>query len=145
MLDRGHSRTIQVVALTALFFAEGCATHLQSPPVVTPTPPVTAPPEAAPQAERPSRTFVATAYCLGTVTAAGTRVSEGTVAADPAVLPLGTVIRVVGLGYPFGDTFRVLDTGPKVLGRHIDVYVPDCDRARVFGRRAVAVSIVGRN
>src|SRR5580698_6239422 len=34
--------------------------------------------------------FLATAYCRGTTTAVGTTVVEGIVAADPALLPIGT-------------------------------------------------------
>jgi len=86
-------------------------------------------------------TFIATAYCRGTTTAAGTPASEGIVAADPAILPLGTGIRVDGIGR-YDGRYRVMDTGAKIQGRHIDLYIADCTEARRFGRRSVHVSII---
>jgi rare lipoprotein A len=87
--------------------------------------------------------FTATAYCTGRVTASGATVSTGVVAADPAVLPIGTVIRISGAeGYD--GSYRVLDTGPRVRNRHVDLYVPDCSAARRFGRRSVQVTVVDK-
>ena len=108
--------------------ASACAKRVQPP---TPNPP------AAPVR------FTATAYCTGRVTAAGTSVSEGIVAADPAILPIGTIIRITGAA-PYDGSYRVLDTGPRVRNRHIDVYIHDCAAARRFGRRPVDVTIVRR-
>jgi 3D (Asp-Asp-Asp) domain-containing protein len=85
---------------------------------------------------------VATAYCTGTITASGRRVGAGVVAADLALLPIGTVIRISGAP-PYDREYHVLDTGPKVRGRHIDIYMADCSEARRFGRRSVHVAIVG--
>ena len=87
-------------------------------------------------------TFTATAYCTGTVTAAGTRVSRGIVAADPAVLPIGTVIRVERLGDAYDGTYTVMDTGPNVRGHRIDLYIPTCAEAITFGRRSARVAVV---
>jgi 3D (Asp-Asp-Asp) domain-containing protein len=85
--------------------------------------------------------FIATAYCKGSITAAGTAPYRGVVAADPDVLPLGATIEVQGLSG--GDyTFTVMDTGRKVQGRHIDVYHPNCHVAKEFGRRLVGVRIL---
>jgi 3D (Asp-Asp-Asp) domain-containing protein len=86
--------------------------------------------------------FVATAYCHGTITAAGTRVRDGIVAADPAVLPLGTVIRVGGLGQRYNRVYHVMDTGRAVRGRRIDVYVSNCAEAIEFGRRSAVVTVI---
>ena len=88
-------------------------------------------------------TFIATAYCHGTTTAAGVGVHEGVVAADPAVLPLGTVIHIEHTGRRDG-VYTVLDTGPKIQGHRLDVFIRDCAEARRFGRRAVRVSIAER-
>ena len=85
--------------------------------------------------------FVATAYCHGTTTAAGVRVRRGFVAADPTVLPIGSVIRVQQSGQ-YDGVYSVMDTGPKVLGRHVDLFIESCEAAKRFGRRAVRVSIV---
>ena len=94
-------------------------------------------------AARPG-TFVATAYCQGTITASGARVRVGFVAADPAVLPLGTVIRVSGLERRYNRTYRVMDTGGAIQGRRIDLYMRSCDEAIRFGRRPAVVSVVSR-
>ena len=88
-------------------------------------------------------TFVATAYCHGSTTASGDRVREGIVAADPAVLPLGTVIRVEGAGRRDGP-YTVLDTGPKVQGRRIDLFMRNCQEAVKFGRRRVRIEVIRR-
>ena len=85
--------------------------------------------------------FVATAYCHGTITAAGVSVRRGFVAADPAVLPLGSVIRVQQSG-SYDGVYTVMDTGAKVKGRHVDLFIESCAAAKRFGRRAVRVSIV---
>ncbi len=97
-------------------------------------------PPAAPA--RRDLVFTATAYCQRGLTAAGTKVRAGVVAADPDVLPIGSVIRVVGLKDGRDGVYTVMDTGTKVHGRHIDVYVGDCRQAVRFGRQSVRV-IVG--
>jgi 3D (Asp-Asp-Asp) domain-containing protein len=115
---------------------EACAAH--RPPTTGPQAPP-APNAVAPHAV----TFVATAYCHGTTTAAGVDVHEGVVAADPAVLPLGTVIHIEHTGRRDG-VYTVLDTGPKIQGHRLDVFIRDCAEARRFGRRAVRVWIAER-
>jgi 3D (Asp-Asp-Asp) domain-containing protein len=116
----------QSVALTAALLAvDGCAAR--RPPVAAPRPP------AIP--------FVATAYCRGTITATGVSVRRGFVAADPAVLPLGSVIRVQQSGR-YDGVYTVMDTGSKVRGHHVDLFMESCAAARQFGRRTVRVSIV---
>ena len=69
------------------------------------------------------------------------RVSRGVAAADPAVLPFGSVIRVTGAA-SYDGTYRVLDTGALVRRRHVDLYIPDCPAARRFGRRSVQVEVI---
>jgi 3D (Asp-Asp-Asp) domain-containing protein len=66
------------------------------------------------------------------------------VAADPRVLPFGTVIRVQQSG-GYDGTYTVLDTGSKVEGRRLDLFVRDCHAAERFGRRTVRVSLVTRS
>ena len=87
-------------------------------------------------------TFQATAYCHGVLTAAGTRVRAGVVAADPSMLPLGTRIRLTRSG-GYDGTYTVLDTGSQVRGRRLDLFIPNCNDARAFGRRTVVVSVIG--
>ena len=104
-----------------------------------------APPVAAastvPSSSPPPLVFTATAYCTGRVTASGSAVSAGVVAADPAVLPIGTEIRISGAA-GYDGSYRVLDTGPRVRNRHVDLYMSDCAAARRFGRRSVQVTVV---
>ena len=109
----------------------GCAAHRTQPA----PPPQVAPPAASQSA------FVATAYCTKGITASGVPVSRGIAAADPALLPLGTVIRVSGAA-AYDGTYRVLDTGGLIRRRRIDLYIPDCAAAREFGRRSVKVVVV---
>ena len=86
--------------------------------------------------------FVATAYCKGHTTASGVAVRTGVVAADPRMLPQGSVVELDGLPAPHGGIYTVLDTGPKVQGRHVDVYMWSCHEALRFGRRPVKVTVL---
>jgi len=124
--ERASRQLAAAVALTALLASGACAGRLPSPAMTS----------------QPAGSFVATAYCRGTITAAGTRVREGVVAADPAVLPLGTVIRVGGLGQRYNRVYHVMDTGRSVRGHRIDVYVNNCAEAIEFGRRPAVVSVI---
>ena len=87
--------------------------------------------------------FIATAYCTSGITASGVPVSRGIAAADPAVLPLGTVIRITGAA-SYDGTYRILDTGALVRKRRVDLYIPDCAAARQFGRQSVRVAVIRR-
>ena len=82
--------------------------------------------------------MTATAYCDKGQTDGGIRAQRGIVAADPRVLPIGSTVRVSGLG-PQAQTFTVADTGSAVKGRHIDIFMPSCRAARRFGRKPVIV------
>ena len=111
--------------------AAGCAGHGRP-----------AQPPSRPPVLRGEQAFTATAYCQGTKTADGTKVRQGIVAADPAVLPLGSVIRVRGLPDGFDGVYTVRDTGSKVRGRQIDLYMNNCREAVSFGRRRARVTLV---
>jgi len=65
----------------------------------------------------------------------------GTVAADRTVLPLNSRIRIYGAGRYSGD-YTVEDTGGKVDGHHIDVYMPSQTEAKKFGRQRVKVVVL---
>jgi 3D (Asp-Asp-Asp) domain-containing protein len=86
--------------------------------------------------------FVATAYCKGETTAAGVAVRSGMAASDPKVLPLGSVVQIEGLPDQHKGIYTVLDTGPKVKGRHLDLYMWSCYEALDFGRRRVKVTVL---
>ena len=84
--------------------------------------------------------FVATAYSVRGTTASGVSVNTGIVAADPNVLPIGSVIEM-RLGSHSG-IYTVLDTGGFIKGNRIDIYLPDSERALEFGRRQVKIRVL---
>lgn len=86
--------------------------------------------------------FSATAYCKGLVTTAGVAVQSGIVAADPELLPVGSVIEVASLPQKYNGVYTVLDTGPSVQGRQIDVYMWNCNEALAFGRRPAHLNVL---
>ncbi|MCC7042889.1 MAG: 3D domain-containing protein [Acidobacteria bacterium] len=86
--------------------------------------------------------FTATAYCKGTITASGTAARAGVAAADPKVLPLGSIIRIEGAPERHNGIYTVLDTGPAVQGRQLDLYMWSCHEALAFGRRPVTVTVL---
>ncbi|CAN5223226.1 hypothetical protein BH20ACI2_BH20ACI2_22560 [soil metagenome] len=81
--------------------------------------------------------FSATAYCLRGKTAIGHGVRSGIIAADPRVLRLGSTVSVEGGGYT--GSYLVSDTGGKIKGKRIDIWMPSCSEARRFGRRNVQI------
>jgi 3D (Asp-Asp-Asp) domain-containing protein len=86
--------------------------------------------------------FTATAYCKGTTTASGVNVRTGIAAADPDLLPVGTVIQVDRLGDKYNGIYTVLDTGPKVHGRHVDIYMWSCHEALELGRKPIQITVL---
>lgn len=86
--------------------------------------------------------FSATAYCKGEVTAAGTPARSGIVAADPALLPVGSVVKVDDLGSRYNGIYTVMDTGPAVRGRELDLYIWSCQEALAFGRRPARLTVL---
>jgi 3D (Asp-Asp-Asp) domain-containing protein len=86
--------------------------------------------------------FHATAYCKGTTTASGTTVRTGIAAADPLLLPVGSVIQVDSLSPRYNGIYTVMDTGPAVQGREIDIYMWNCNEALDFGRRSIAINVL---
>ncbi len=89
-----------------------------------------------------ARAFKATAYCLRGKTASGRMVRRGIVAADPRVLRLGTRIHMKGGRYT--GNYLVADTGGKIKGRILDIWVPSCAEARRWGRRTVHVKVLSK-
>jgi len=83
--------------------------------------------------------FVATAYCLRGKTAMGHGVRPGIIAADPRVLRLGSKINLTGGGYT--GNYLVSDTGGKIKGKRLDIWMSSCAEARRFGRRTVSVNM----
>ena len=87
------------------------------------------------------RYFIATAYSVEGTGASGKWSHPGTVAADRTVLPLNTHIRIYAAGRYSGD-YTVEDTGGKVDGHHVDVYMPSQAEAKKFGRQRVKVVVL---
>ena len=86
--------------------------------------------------------FVATAYSVSGETKSQTVTEEGrTVAADPNVLPIGTVVEVRNAG-PYSGQYVVQDTGEKIIGRKIDIYIVRTREAMQFGVRKVDVRVL---
>jgi 3D (Asp-Asp-Asp) domain-containing protein len=84
--------------------------------------------------------YVATAYSLRGRTASGRMVSRGLIAADPAVLPLGSRVRLEHPGY--SGEYLVADTGGAIRGRRIDIWTPSTSEAMRFGRRTVKLTVL---
>ena len=87
--------------------------------------------------------MLATAYAPGCgasgLTKSQTTPQVGmTVAADPRVLPMGS--RIIIRGLP--GVWHVHDTGRKIRGRHIDLFVGSCAEAKKWGRHHVRVWVV---
>jgi 3D (Asp-Asp-Asp) domain-containing protein len=86
--------------------------------------------------------FAATGYCKGTTTASGVGVRSGIAAADPVLLPVGTVLNVTTDAKKYNGIYTVMDTGPKVQGRILDLYMWSCHEALAFGRKQVQVTVL---
>jgi len=86
--------------------------------------------------------FSATAYCKGSTTASGVRVRTGVAAADPKLLPVGSVVNIAVSDPKYSGVYTVMDTGPEVQGRELDLYIWSCNEALQFGRRAVQVTVL---
>jgi len=65
------------------------------------------------------------------------------VAADPDVLPIGSRIRIRRAGKYSGE-YVVADTGGKIQGRRLDIYMPSERACREFGSRIVQVEVLER-
>jgi 3D (Asp-Asp-Asp) domain-containing protein len=86
--------------------------------------------------------FTATGYCRGTTTASGVNVRSGIAAADADLLPVGSVVQIDKLPERYNGIYTVMDTGPKVHGRHLDIYVWNCDDALELGRRNMVITVL---
>jgi 3D (Asp-Asp-Asp) domain-containing protein len=86
--------------------------------------------------------FDATAYCKGTTTASGVNVRTGIAAADPTLLPVGSVVNVATGDIEYSGVYTIMDTGPKVQGRLLDLYMWSCHKALAFGRKGVDVTVL---
>jgi 3D (Asp-Asp-Asp) domain-containing protein len=77
--------------------------------------------------------FILTAYAYGCGATGLTKTerppaSDRTVAVDPRVVPMFGELAIEGIGVRYAE-----DTGPKVKGNRIDVFMDSCEAAREFG------------
>jgi 3D (Asp-Asp-Asp) domain-containing protein len=86
-------------------------------------------------------TYIATAYAQTGVTASGEYTHRHVIAADPELLPLGTRIKVTRAGRYSGE-YVVADTGSKIEGRKLDIYLPSEAACMKFGKRRVKVKVL---
>ncbi len=84
--------------------------------------------------------FIATAYSIKNYTACGVMAAPGIVAADPKVIPLGSIIKVIAGKY--SGIYRVLDTGPGIRGKRLDIYVNCRSEAISFGKQRVQIEVL---
>jgi 3D (Asp-Asp-Asp) domain-containing protein len=88
----------------------------------------------------PAQSFQATAYSGAGLTRSGIPAAPGLVAADPAVLPLGSIVHVETPRYR--GIYEVADTGRLIKGRIIDIFLPTIEAALEFGRQEVKVIVL---
>jgi 3D (Asp-Asp-Asp) domain-containing protein len=80
-----------------------------------------------------------TSYCLRGTTRRGRFVRPGIIAADPRFFPLSRYVELY-IGKEYYGRFLIDDTGRKIKGNHIDVWLPSCRDAIIFGvKRGTAV------
>ena len=132
-----HHRRDRLIVLAAAIVLAGASCHHRGPEVAS------IPPQAAPSPQpSPHRMqFTATAYTVPGKTASGAHTREGICAADPAVLPLGTRIWVSDAGRYSGE-YVVKDSGRKIDGHEIDLYIANDAEAKRFGKKRVAVEVL---
>lgn len=86
-------------------------------------------------------TYKATAYAQKGITASGQVVHRHVVAADPDILPIGTRIKIKHAGRYSGE-YVVADTGEKIQGRRLDIYLPSVVACKKFGVKPVIVKVI---
>ena len=97
-------------------------------------------------------TVVSTAYCSCKlccgkspshpaygITASGKKASQGTVAVDPKVIPLGSRLKIEG----FDDTiFRAEDTGRAIKKNRIDIWHASHRSALIYGKKQLTITVL---
>jgi 3D (Asp-Asp-Asp) domain-containing protein len=86
---------------------------------------------------------ILTSYCLSGTTRRGRYVRAGIIAADPKYFPLSRYVELY-VGKKYYGRFLVDDTGRKIRGAHVDVWLPTCREARRFGLKRGTAMLVPR-
>lgn len=81
--------------------------------------------------------FQVTAYHLPGKTFTGTRARRGVCAVDPSVVKLGTVLHIPGYGRAVAA-----DTGKRIRGRRLDVWLPSRGAALRWGVQRLRVRLL---
>jgi len=71
------------------------------------------------------------------ITASGLKVKEKRTIACPPQFPLGTKIKIKGMG-----TYTCEDRGGAIKGNHIDIYIKTKKEAFAFGRRNLIAEVI---
>jgi hypothetical protein len=69
-------------------------------------------------------------------------VRTGIAASDPTLLPVGSVISINTGDSKYSGIYTIMDTGPAVQGRILDLYMWSCHEALAFGRKDVQVTVL---
>ena len=84
-----------------------------------------------------------TSYCLSGTTRRGRYVRAGIVASDPKFFPLSRYIELY-VGKRYYGRFLVDDTGRRIRGAHLDVWLSSCKDAKRFGVKRGTAMLVPR-
>jgi 3D (Asp-Asp-Asp) domain-containing protein len=85
--------------------------------------------------------YVATAYSVTGITASGEWTHRHVIAADPDILPIGSRVKVKRAGKYSGE-YVVADTGAKIQGRKLDIYMPSEPECKKFGVKPVRITVI---
>lgn len=85
--------------------------------------------------------YRATAYAVSGITTSGEWTHRHVVAADPDILPIGSRIKIKHARKYSGE-YVVADTGAKIIGRRLDIYMPSKGECMNFGTRRVEVKVI---
>ena len=66
----------------------------------------------------------------------------GIAAADDSILPVGSVVNVATDNPRYNGVYTIMDTGPRVQGRLLDLYMWSCHEALAFGRKSIQVTVL---
>lgn len=81
----------------------------------------------------------ATAYCGDEVTSIGIKPTPyRTIAVDPKVIPYGSIVYIP----EYKALFRAEDTGSAIKGKRIDIFLPNEDECKEFGRKNIRIYVL---
>ena len=58
------------------------------------------------------------------------------------MLPQGSIVQIDAADNRMDGVYMILDTGPEIRGRRVDLYMWSCNEALTFGRQDVRLTIV---